>query len=465
MDEYTFISYTHENTRFALKLAHKLKRRGVPLRIDQWDIAPDQEWDQAIEPMVRYCDHFLVILSPSSVNSWVVQEQFSWAIETGRPMVTILHQACEIPASLQAAPCIDFTTQNFRSAFNELMAYYFPPKQSESKPLLWLQTMGANTTQFWYDTLLPLLWPGWLGPLLLLLLLLVGVMGLWRYQLSGTTLAEPRYEQLAIVHPTPTPLPPPIETTVRSQDGQVMVQIPAGQFLMGSVDTDPDASDDEKPQRVIHLDTFWIDQTEVTYAQYQTCVEMGNCSAARSMASTFRKADFPVIGVNWQQAQAYCQWVGGRLPTEAEWEKAARGMDARRYPWGNEFDGTRLNYCDSNCVADSRDNSADDGYRYIAPVGSYPTGTSPYGVFDMSGNVWEWTADWYAIDSYKNLSAQNPGGPESGLQRVVRGGSWAYQGRALRTAERHRDVPTSQHDNMGFRCMLPETEQGDEQAN
>ena len=142
------------------------------------------------------------------------------------------------------------------------------------------------------------------------------------------------------------------------------------------------------------------------------------------------------------------------MPSEAEWEKAARGTDGRLYPWGNEFEGTRLNYCDSNCVADWRDFEGDDGYKYTAPVGSYPLGASPYGALDMSGNVWEWTADWYAADAYQTAPYKNPRGPKDGLQRVIRGGSWLYNGRGLRLVRRNRDVPTSSYENIGFRCAL-----------
>jgi serine/threonine-protein kinase len=239
-----------------------------------------------------------------------------------------------------------------------------------------------------------------------------------------------------------------------------MVVVPAGEFLMGSPEDDPIAGADERPQQRIYLETFWIDKTEITNQQYQLCVADGACRPPQAQRTVFREAPLPVVGVDWEQAAGYCRWAGGRLPTEAEWEKAARGTDGRIYPWGNEFDRDRLNYCDINCGSDWRDFSGDDGYSYTAPVGSYPAGASPYGVLDMSGNVWEWTADWYDPNAYEQLTPRNPSGPVSGNQRVIRGGSWYYQGRNLRAVNRHKDTPSADHDNIGFRCVISEAAAG-----
>jgi formylglycine-generating enzyme required for sulfatase activity len=265
-------------------------------------------------------------------------------------------------------------------------------------------------------------------------------------------------ERLPVIeaHLAATPAGPPVDARMRAIDGMAQVRVPAGTFRMGSAAEDPAAAEDEKPRRAVTLDGFWIDRTEVSNFQYRQCVAAGGCSPHRSQGSRFEGDYQPVVGVNWYQAARYCRWAGGRLPTEAEWEKAARGVDGRIYPWGNVFDGARLNWCDSNCIADWRNFDLNDGYRYTAPVGSYLLGASPYGALDMSGNVWEWTADWYQPQAYAQAAGNNPTGPAKGVQKVVRGGSWLYYGKNLRVTARHKDLPGYSYDNIGFRCVMEE---------
>jgi formylglycine-generating enzyme required for sulfatase activity len=226
------------------------------------------------------------------------------------------------------------------------------------------------------------------------------------------------------------------------------VVVPAGEFLMGSTDADGMASTDEKPQHKVYLDAFLIDRTEVTNAMYAKCEQAGACQAPRATSSAKQPSyygnpkydNYPVINVTWNDAQAYCAWAGGRLPTEAEWEKAARGTDGRTYPWGDEPpDPQKANYSDSK-VGDT------------TPVGVYPPGASPYGALDMAGNVWEWTADWYGDATYASSSAKNPTGPSSGDTRVLRGGSWGDGEDGARAANRFRRYPVNWNDDNGFRC-------------
>jgi eukaryotic-like serine/threonine-protein kinase len=254
---------------------------------------------------------------------------------------------------------------------------------------------------------------------------------------------------------TPTPraaTPPTLDigsTQVSDKDGMTLLYIPAGEFLMGAAESDKQAFDNEKPQHKVYLDAFWIDQTEVTNAMYAKCMKAGVCHAPSSIQSSTRTSyygnpqfdTYPVVYVDWNDATAYCQWAGGDLPTEAQWEKAARGNDERTYPWGNQSpDKTRLNY--------------NMEVRDTTQVGTYPTGASPYGALDMAGNVWEWVADWYGETYYTRSPDRNPTGPVSGTERVLRGGSWDYEDEPsiVRISARLVSRPGYQYDYDGFRC-------------
>jgi formylglycine-generating enzyme required for sulfatase activity len=240
-----------------------------------------------------------------------------------------------------------------------------------------------------------------------------------------------------------------------------MVTIPAGEFQMGCDDTNPNeyCNSDEQPLHTVYLDAYAIDKYEVTNAQYAEFLnaegnqEEGGYTWLDADDSDVRihesggvwqvdagYEDHPVTEVTWYGARAYCEWQGKRLPTEAEWEKAARGAsDTRMYPWGNEDpDCSRLNY--DYCVGDT------------APVGSYPSGASPYGALDMAGNVWEWVNDWYDSNYYDVSPHNNPPGPDRGNSRVLRGGGWYNIWPGVRVALRLYYYPFSSDDGLGFRC-------------
>jgi len=253
-----------------------------------------------------------------------------------------------------------------------------------------------------------------------------------------------------------------------------MVYVPAGKFLMGEADEDESGN----PIHTVVLDAFWLDRTEVTVAQFRTFFlatgyQTGADERGRSWVFTTHWAEvdganwehpigpqsvaddtFPAVHVSWHDAVAYCRWAGGRLPTEAEWEYAARGPAGSVYPWGDEFDGARLNLCDRNCEAPWATPSVDDGYAFVAPVGSYPSGASWIGAFDLSGNVWEWVQDWYEV--YPSVQQINPTGPRTGERRVLRGASWydSEDGRRGSSADRNSDDPTITNVNNGFRCAV-----------
>jgi formylglycine-generating enzyme required for sulfatase activity len=163
-----------------------------------------------------------------------------------------------------------------------------------------------------------------------------------------------------------------------------------------------------------------------------------------------------VVQVSWFDAEAYCSWAGGGLPTEAQWEYAASGPENNLYPWGNTFDGNLVNFCDVNCPLDHGDDVYDDQSVRVGPVGQYPGGGSWVEAYDLVGNVWEWTADWYSGDYYAGSPAENPSGPESGDIRVLRGGSWYDDAPHVRAAQRGIGGPATRHGLFGFRCALPE---------
>jgi formylglycine-generating enzyme required for sulfatase activity len=275
---------------------------------------------------------------------------------------------------------------------------------------------------------------------------------------SGPTRGEPAPPELKtpVVAPSPThtpqptdtPEPPAGSTRVREKDGMVMVYIPAGEFLMGSLPGE--GTEDEHPQRAVYISGGWLDRTEVTNAQYRRCVDVGSCSLPEYRKDENLAQDSqPVVRVDWQQAQTYCQWAGARLPSEAEWEKLARGTDGRRYPWG---DAAAI--CDYAVLNDGSGNACGKGDA-AWPVGSKPKGASPYGALDMAGNAWEWVADRYAPDYYARAPQRDPAGPASGTARVLRGGSWNNVDDAVRSANRTGDEPGLRSFNIGFRCTMP----------
>ena len=301
---------------------------------------------------------------------------------------------------------------------------------------------------------------------LLILLLLAGIIWLSKNTASWVPVAPTPF-----LHRTPisrlatpiflaiTPVPPHIS----SRDGMKLIYVPAGEFQMGltsdqywnaviSAGKHCSQSDcekffsAEKPAHTVYLDAFWIDQTDVTNAMYARCA---GCKPPSSLFSNTHMsyyknsqyADYPVVYVTWSQADTYCKWAGRRLPTEAQWEKAARGTDGRAFPWGEGIDESMANYA----------NHEKDTTR----VDSYPRGASPYGALDMTGNVWQWVADWYDSSYYASSPNKNPTGPDSGTTRVIRGSSYIIPDiLASITVRLPGNKESSPLDSIGFRCAM-----------
>jgi formylglycine-generating enzyme required for sulfatase activity len=231
--------------------------------------------------------------------------------------------------------------------------------------------------------------------------------------------------------PTLTPFP----SKTSSMDGMIQLFVPAGSVYMGGLDVL--LENDELPAHHVQLNAFWVDQLEVTNGMYGLCVNAGACRPPVKLNSDNRSEyfgnpefqDYPVVYVAWQDANAYCQWAGRRLPTEAEWERAARGDTLNNYPWGNE---------PPNELYANANNLLGDTSR----VGSYPAGISPFGALDMAGNVWEWVADYYQGNYYANSPAENPAGPNGSISllHVIRGGGYQDDPISLRVSNRGYEV-------------------------
>jgi len=222
--------------------------------------------------------------------------------------------------------------------------------------------------------------------------------------------------------------PPPASLPQES-----MAVVPAGWFLMGQ----NEGPRSNQPQREVYLDSYAIDKTEVTneqYAQFLAKTEDGG-----TIIINETNENLPVVGVLWREADAYCRLAGKRLPTEAEWEKAARGTDGRRYPWGNEWEPNRANVKES-------------GFGDVVPVGSFPEGASPYGVLDMAGNAAEWMSDYFDFTYYTYAPDHNPTGPEQVMDHGLRGGSWASPNTLAQTFFRDSSHSTRPNVRVGFRC-------------
>jgi formylglycine-generating enzyme required for sulfatase activity len=310
--------------------------------------------------------------------------------------------------------------------------------------------------------------PRWLwlaGALLLLVVIAWGIRALWPGADGQESGGPPSGSEA-------------FEPRVRPKDGMTLLYVPAGAFLMGSEEGD----ENERPVHEVVLNAFWIDSTEVTNDQFaRFAAETGYETLAerRGISDILLEGNWvdvpgvnwrhphgpesdlaglerhPVVHVAWEDAQAYCEWVGGELPTEAQWEYAARSPESLIYPWGHEFDGGLLNFCDRNCPFEWANQEFNDGHALTSPVEVYPDGASWVGAQDMAGNAWEWVADWYEAGFYERSPLENPSGPDGGDEKALRGGSWSHDAYGVRSSYRRSDSPLFRNSLVGFRCVSP----------
>ncbi len=425
-----FISHATKDAKFAHRLADDLRRPGVRVWIAPESIRPGESWVSAIERGLRESSHAVVVLTPAALESeWVKKETDVTIAQERKGRIQVIPldvKPCAVPLFLSSYHMVSFR-RGYDAGLSQLadiLGVRIPPPERPD----------------WRG--LPI-W-GW-GVIVLMAALVVGVV-IFLDNGGGKPTATPVPEAATptvTVTATATPMPltatststltltktptPPTNTPTPAPPG--MVYVPAGEFIMGS----DEGESNEQPVHTVYLDAFYIDKTEVTNAQYRKCVEAGACDAPSGTISYH-----PVVYVSWNDADAYCEWAGKRLPIEAEWEKACRGMDGRTYPWGEGIDCDHAQYgeCGGGTV----------------PVESKSKGVSPYGALDMAGNVWEWVADWYDSGYYSQSPGSNPSGPDSGEYRVHRGGSWGDNRESARCAYRAGLDPGLRGDRLGFRC-------------
>ncbi|HNJ14379.1 MAG TPA: SUMF1/EgtB/PvdO family nonheme iron enzyme [Anaerolineales bacterium] len=507
-----FLCHSHSDRTAVRALYSRLVLDGVDAWLDKEKLLPGQEWELEIRRAVRESDVVVICLSNQFNQAGFRQKEVRLALDTAmeKPegeifIIPARLEECESLASLSKWQWVDLFEENgyekllralvlrsdrIRANARSLMRFdakaekrrqvVFLVQQAEKmeKDADWMAAIenyrqvnridpayfgveekiaslqqkmqaGTVTVTLRQDAVVDkpssskwLRVAGIVGVLLLCCMFVVagGTLLYSQFRKSSAQIAPSPVVATAspsLPEPSPTPGQPAVVST--QPVTPEMVLIPAGDFNMGSEGGDAD----ELPIHLVRLDAYSIDVYEVTNAAYQACVDASICKPPISTGSLTREEyygvseyeNFPVINIDWDRASTFCAWRGGRLPTEAEWEKAARGTDNRIYPWGDAPDCAK-----SNCTADTLE------------VGSFGEGKSPYGVYNMAGNVWEWVADWYSREYYSISPLENPQGPSSGESHVLRGGAFDATERLRRVSVRGAYFPEDFFSRVGFRC-------------
>jgi formylglycine-generating enzyme required for sulfatase activity len=433
-----FISYAREDRPRAEAIAKALEEHGWSVWWD-WNIPAGKTFRQVIQEQLDKARCVIVLWSATSIASeWVIEEA-SEGNDRGI-LVPVLIANVRPPLGFRSMHAADLTgwerdagAPAFRRLCSDIEALIEAPAKAagatmppaaglvsepvpeEAKPLQPQHRFVAE----WMRAPAPVFGRRWmLAVVLLAALVCAGYLA----------------SRLPVGNKTATP---PLTAYVR---------IEPGEFQMGATPEDAEAGGDEKPQHPVRITKgFWLGATPVTVAAYKRFVgerPQFKMPPAPSFNPDWSKLDHPIVRVTWDEAKAYCEWAGGRLPTEAEWEFAARGgKDGLKYPWGNAITPGNANYIASK-------------WNGTSPVRSYPPNT--WGLYDMAGNVWEWVADWYDEHYYATMPlakpVDDPRGPQSETMRVLRGGSFNYVTRFLRAANRGRNAPGGRYYDVGFRC-------------
>jgi len=412
-----FIGYASDDQARVEPLARALQAQGWSVFWDS-EILPSETWREVIDKELGAAKSIVVVWTKNSVSKrWVIEEADEGA--SRNILIPVLMDPItqvKIPRGFRELQCADLAQWKGgteESSFRQLVKSVSrkagpPPIQKPEVQEEESRETGSRKT----DDFLSVIGKKVVVPLAVVAIAVLIIM--WFVQ---------------------------TRREITGKDGAPMVLVPAGEFIMGS----NDGEEDEKPERRVTLDTFYMDKYEVStrvYAAFLQATGRARPDDWSKQVALVGSGDRPVVNVTWHDADAYCRQYGKRLPTEAEWEKAARETDGRTYPWGNEEPTNQ------HALFNARWN----GYGTLATVESYEAGKSPYGLYHMAGNVWEWVADWYDEDYYQKTPDRNPKGPSTGNTKVLRGGSWLDEPRVVRSADRDRYLPMFRGATDGFRC-------------
>lgn len=389
-----FLSYASQDRAIAESIYLALREQGHDVFFDRAALPAGEEYHSRIREAIERAELFVFLLSPDAIDggSYTLTElaiaQKTWDSPGGRVLPVMLRhvELDAVPAYLKAVTLLE-TDGNLVAAVGDAVRRI----ASERRRAV-LRTAGIVA---------------------IAVAVIVGALTFyWNHRAPGQQ--------------------------VTGKDGARAMLVPAGPFTMGD--------DENSPLREVYVDAFYIDEKEITVARYAKFLQASgavNPPDEWDQAKLDQDGELPVVGIGWRDAEAYCRWSGKRLPTESEWEKAARGTDRRIYPWGNdEPTAARANF----------GKSGDSAYRGgLSITGSHDSGKSPYGVQDLAGNVSEWIADWYA-ESFPHSDVRNPKGPENGTGKVIRGGGWYDPAVRIKSTKRYFASPEHRSDDIGFRC-------------